>query len=76
MAVYNIENSRKRMQKLVGMNREITGEAYDASLAVKCHNGVFVGTETAGVRSYKGIPYALPPVGRPVPVIINPRRTC
>ena len=63
MAVYNIEKSRKHMQSLIGMNREITGEAYDGALAVKCHNGTFVGAETDGVRSYKGIPYAMAPVG-------------
>ena len=63
MSVYNIEIYRKRMRKLIGINRELTGEAYDAALAVKCHNGTFVGTEREGVRSYKGIPYAVPPVG-------------
>ena len=52
------------MQSLVGHNRELTGRAWDAALAVKCSNGTFVGTQTDGVRSYKGIPYALPPVGR------------
>ena len=52
------------MQSLVGHNRELTGRVWDAALAVKCSNGTFVGTQTDGVRSYKGIPYALPPVGR------------
>ena len=52
------------MQSLVGHNRELTGRAWDAALAVKCSNGTFVGTQIDGVRSYKGIPYALPPVGR------------
>ena len=51
------------MQELAGINRELTGRAYDAALAVKCSNGTFVGTETDRVRSYKGIPYAVPPVG-------------
>lgn len=63
MSVYNIEKSRKHMQELVGVNRELTGKTYDAGLAVKCSNGIFVGTETDKVRSYKGIPYAVPPVG-------------
>ena len=64
MAIYNIESSKKHMQSLVGHNRELTGRVWDAALAVKCSNGTFVGTQTDGVRSYKGIPYALPPVGR------------
>ena len=51
------------MQELAGINRELTGRAYDAALAVKCSNGTFVGTETDRVRFYKGIPYAVPPVG-------------
>ena len=63
MAVYNIEKYRKCMQKLIGVNRVLTGKPYDTNLAVKCHNGTFVGTEKDGVRSYKGIPYAVPPVG-------------
>ncbi len=56
MAVYNIEKYRKCMQKLIGVNRVLTGKPYDTNLAVKCHNGTFVGTEKDGVRSYKGIP--------------------
>ena len=31
--------------------------------AVKCYNGVFIGTRKDGVTSFKGIPYAKPPVG-------------
>ena len=64
MAVYNIEKYRKQMRERIGMNRELTGLNYDTALAVKCHNGTFVGTESDGVRSYKGIPYAMQPVGR------------
>ncbi|MDO5131581.1 MAG: carboxylesterase family protein [Eubacteriales bacterium] len=63
MAVYDIEKFRKRMQDLTGHNRTLTGKACSDAPAVKCHNGTFVGTETDGVRSYKGIPYAVPPVG-------------
>ncbi len=44
------------------LNSEITGE-YDETLAVKCVNGTFVGTEENGVASWLGIPYAKPPVG-------------
>jgi len=44
------------------LNSEITGD-YDETLAVKCVNGTFVGTEENGVASWLGIPYAKPPVG-------------
>ena len=64
MSVYNIEKFRKQMRERIGENRKLTGQNYNAALAVKCHNGIFVGTERDGVRSFKGIPYAMPPVGR------------
>ena len=44
------------------LNSEITGD-YDKAHAVKCTNGIFVGTEEHGVASWLGIPYAKPPVG-------------
>ena len=55
-----------------GTNEKITGE-YDKSLAVKCASGTYVGSLDDGVLSFKGIRYALPPVGKlrwhePVPV--------
>ena len=53
---------KKRMLEMYGENHEITGD-YDDSLAVKCNNGVFVGLKDGNVISYKGIPYAIPPVG-------------
>lgn len=43
-------------------NREIVGQ-YPKELAVKCHNGIFVGKKEGTVLSYKGIPYAVQPVG-------------
>ncbi len=46
-----------------GVNHRISGE-YDRSLAVTCHNGTFVGKYLPdGIKVYKGIPYARPPVG-------------
>ena len=36
-------------------NRQITDKGYDRALAVKCINGTFVGKETDGIVSYKGI---------------------
>lgn len=44
-------------------NKEITTGEYDKKLAVKCKNGIFVGTKQDDVISWKGIPYALQPVG-------------
>lgn len=44
-------------------NQEIVGE-YPKELAIKCHNGVFVGKKKESVISYKGIPYAIQPVGK------------
>lgn len=32
-------------------------------IAVKCSNGTFLGQETNGIASFKGIPYAKPPTG-------------
>ena len=46
-----------------GENHRRDDEAYDHALAVSCRNGTFIGQENEQVRSYKGIPYARPPVG-------------
>ena len=56
------DKMRKRMQSLYGENKEITGD-YDKSLSVTCNNGIFVGKKTKNVISFKGIPYAKPPIG-------------
>ena len=56
------ELEAERMQKLYGENKEITG-TYDDSLAIKCNNGTFIGLQEDSVIAYKGIPYAIPPVG-------------
>lgn len=52
----------KRMKKMYGENQKVTGN-YDEALAAHCENGTFIGREKEGVLSYKGIPFALPPVG-------------
>ena len=57
-----LELERSQMQALQGENTPIAGD-YDHNLAVNCDNGIFVGREMNGVRAYKGIPYAEPPVG-------------
>ena len=55
---------RAQMSALYGENQPLEAGQYDPELAVTCHNGTFVGRETDGVRAYKGIPYAEPPVGK------------
>ena len=66
------------MQKNVFIeNKRITDSNYEKSLAVKCVNGTFVGRETDGIVSYKGIPFVgKQPVGdlrwkAPVDVVPN-----
>jgi len=44
------------------LNRPVTG-VYDTAHAVRCSNGVFIGREAGGVLTFKGIPYAMQPVG-------------
>ncbi len=57
------ENPAKaEMQAMVGINQKITG-SYDETLAAVCRNGTFVGEADGSVLSFKGIPYASPPVG-------------
>ncbi len=53
---------RAAVLEKAGENRRITGD-YDETMAVSCKNGVFVGPEEDSVLSFKGIPYAEPPVG-------------
>lgn len=60
-STYPGEKDFARMQSLYGENKEITSE-YDHSLSVKCENGVFVGKKKDDVISFKGIPFAKPPV--------------
>ena len=57
-----LELERAQMLLIQDENRPISG-GYDPALAVDCDNGTFVGREANGVRAFKGIPYAEPPVG-------------
>ena len=57
----NEEEIRKKMQKLYGENKEITGN-FDQSLSITSNNGIFVGLKKENVLSFKGIPYAKPPI--------------
>ena len=58
-----LEEARARMLALYGENRRIEDGAYDASCAVRCQNGTFVGERCDGVVAFRGIPYATPPTG-------------
>lgn len=55
-------DSQEFMKEIYGENRKIEGD-YDKALSVKCHNGIFVGLKSDDVISFKGIPFAKPPVG-------------
>ena len=54
---------RDAIRSTYGENKPITGE-YDVSLAAVCRNGTFVGKEQDGVKVFRGVPFAKPPVGR------------
>ena len=54
--------NKERINNMFGENKEITGE-YDSNLSVACNNGIFVGIRKNDVLSFKGIPYAKPPIG-------------
>ena len=59
----DINTDKERVRKLYGENKEITGE-YDTNLSAACNNGVYVGLKKDDVLSFKGIPYAQPPIGK------------
>ena len=50
------------MKSIYGENKEITGD-YDKTLSITCNNGIFVGKKEDDVISFKGIPFAKPPIG-------------
>ena len=58
----SLKEVKSLMQSLYGENKEITDKNYDKSLSVTCNNGIFIGKEEGNVISYKGIPYAKPPI--------------
>lgn len=58
------DNLKTMMQSKYGVNHTLKSTAQLPPYAVKTFNGVFVGKEDRGVISYKGIPYAQPPVGK------------
>ena len=59
----DLRAAREEMLTKQGTNKELTGKDYDRENSVTCDNGTFVGSRKDGVKSFKGIPYAKPPVG-------------
>lgn len=53
---------KQRLRAMYGVNRPIEG-AYDPALSARCRNGVFVGKRKDDIVSFKGVPFAQPPVG-------------
>ena len=53
---------KERMRAMYGKNRPIEG-GYDPALSAKCNNGTFVGRKDGDILSFKGVPFAQPPVG-------------
>ena len=48
---------KKIVRSWYGVNKSITDDSYDKSLAVKCINGTFVGKLTDSTMVFRGIPY-------------------
>ncbi len=71
-----ISELKEELRAQYGENKKITDGNYDASLAVKCVNGTFVGRKSDGVIAYKGIPFVgRQPVGElrwKAPVDVTP----
>lgn len=60
----NLSEAQDQLRAQYGENQKITDGNYDASLAVRCVNGTFVGRKTENIIAYKGIPFTgRPPVG-------------
>ena len=67
-----IAKEKERIRSLYGENHELK-ENPDVEHSVKCENGVFVPKVNGSVRIFRGIPFAMPPIGenrwkRAVPV--------
>ena len=54
-------DAKTAVRSTYGVNRRIAG-AYEEALAAICRNGVFVGRAADNVITYRGIPFAQPPV--------------
>ena len=62
MSKDKISLEKERLKALFGENKELK-ENPDKEHSIKCHNGVFIPKIEDTVRIFKGIPFALPPVG-------------
>jgi para-nitrobenzyl esterase len=66
----------EKLMAKYGENKPIADHNYDASLATKCVNGIFVGKKVENIISYKGIPFVgQQPVGNmrwKAPVDVTP----
>jgi len=52
-----LSEMKESLRAQYGENKRLTAGDYDASLAVRCINGTFVGKREEGVIAYKGIPF-------------------
>lgn len=56
------ESEQERVRSLFGENKELKENPYKEH-SVKCLNGTFIPKVIDNVRVFKGIPFALPPIG-------------
>ena len=61
-----LDKESARMMSMYGENLPLPARDSTASYSVKTYNGYYIGKAEDSVLSYKGIPYAQPPVGRPL----------
>lgn len=59
-----LDKESARMMSMYGENLPLPARDSTVSYSVKTYNGYYIGKATDSVLSYKGIPYAQPPVGR------------
>ena len=57
-----IKEQKKKVKSQYGENKELQDNP-DKVHSVKCHNGTFIPKVNGTVRVFKGIPFALPPIG-------------
>ena len=57
-----IIKEKERIKSLFGLNQELTSDI-DPEHSIKCFNGTFVPRVNGDVSVFRGIPFALPPIG-------------
>ena len=55
-------SAKARIREAWGENGPVAGP-FDPALSAKCANGTFVGVRKDGILAFRGIPFAVPPVG-------------